>query len=43
MAYDEQLVTKLRELTASSAGVSEMKMFGSLAFLMNGNMAVAAG
>lgn len=42
MAYDEDLADRIRELLADQAGLREMKMFGGLAFLINGNMAVAA-
>ncbi len=42
MAYDEQLAQRLRLLVADEDGVSEQRMFGGLAFLVNGNMAVAA-
>ena len=42
MAYDEQLAERLRERLAGEDGLSEQKMFGGLAFLVNGNMAVAA-
>ena len=42
MAYDEALADRMRELLASEAGVIEQKMFGGLAFLIGGNMAVAA-
>ncbi len=42
MAYDEDLVNRLRELLASERGIEEKRMFGGLAFLINGNMAVAA-
>jgi TfoX/Sxy family transcriptional regulator of competence genes len=42
MAYDEALAARIRELVAAEAGVTEKKMFGGLAFLVNGNMAVAA-
>jgi TfoX/Sxy family transcriptional regulator of competence genes len=42
MAYDEELAERIRELVGSERGVSEMRMFGGLAFLINGNMAVAA-
>lgn len=42
MAYDEELVNRLRELLATERGVDEKRMFGGLAFLINGNMAVAA-
>jgi TfoX/Sxy family transcriptional regulator of competence genes len=40
MAYDEDLANRIRELTAAETGLSEMKMFGGLAFLINGNMSV---
>ena len=42
MAYDEDLADRIRELVASEGNVSEQKMFGGLAFLINGNMAIAA-
>jgi TfoX/Sxy family transcriptional regulator of competence genes len=42
MAYDEDLADRIRALVASEAGLSEKKMFGGLAFLIGGNMAVAA-
>ena len=42
MAYDEELVHRLRELLADEAGISERKMFGGLAFLLHGNMTVSA-
>ena len=42
MAYDEDLADRIRELTAGEAGLTEKKMFGGLAFLIEGNMAVAA-
>jgi len=42
MAYDETLATKIRELTADESGLTERKMFGGLAFLIGGNMAVVA-
>lgn len=42
MAYDEHLAERIRSLLADDP-VTEMKMFGGLAFLINGNMAVAAG
>ena len=42
MAYDEDLAGRIRELTAGESGVTEKKMFGGLAFLIGGNMAVAA-
>jgi TfoX/Sxy family transcriptional regulator of competence genes len=42
MAYDEDLANRIRELVADTPGVAEKKMFGGLAFLVGGNMAVAA-
>ncbi len=42
MAYDEDLAERIRELTDADPDVSERKMFGGLAFLVAGNMAVAA-
>jgi TfoX/Sxy family transcriptional regulator of competence genes len=42
MAYDEELAARIRELIAGEPGVTERKMFGGLAFLVNGNMSVAA-
>ncbi|MFN2388663.1 MAG: TfoX/Sxy family protein, partial [Actinomycetota bacterium] len=42
MAYDEDLADRMRELLGAEADVTEMKMFGGLAFLVGGNMAIAA-
>jgi TfoX/Sxy family transcriptional regulator of competence genes len=42
VAYDEQLAARLRELVAKEPGITEQRMFGGLAFLLNGNMAIAA-
>ena len=42
MAYDEDLADRIRELLAGTKGVTEKKMFGGLAFLIGGNMAVSA-
>ena len=42
MAYDEELAGRIREVIAGEPGVSEKRMFGGLAFLIAGNMAVAA-
>src|SRR2546428_6717246 len=42
MAYDEELAGRIRELVADESGLTERKMFGGLAFLIGGNMAVAA-
>ena len=42
MAYDENLAARIRELIEAEPGLTEKKMFGGLAFLIDGNMAVAA-
>jgi TfoX/Sxy family transcriptional regulator of competence genes len=42
MAYDTELVDRIRELLAPLRGVDEKRMFGGLAFLINGRMAVTA-
>ena len=42
MAYDEELAERIRQTIAGEPGVTEKKMFGGLAFLVGGNMAVAA-
>ena len=42
MAYDEALASRIRDLLEGEAGLSEKRMFGGLAFLLDGNMAVAA-
>ncbi|HEY9303933.1 MAG TPA: TfoX/Sxy family protein [Mycobacterium sp.] len=42
MAYDTELADRIRELVAPLGGVEEKRMFGGLAFLINGNMSVAA-
>jgi TfoX/Sxy family transcriptional regulator of competence genes len=42
MANDEELAQRIRELVAAEPEVTERKMFGGLAFLIAGNMAVAA-
>jgi TfoX/Sxy family transcriptional regulator of competence genes len=41
VAYDEQLADRIRELVAGQSDLTEKKMFGGLAFLIGGNMAVA--
>jgi TfoX/Sxy family transcriptional regulator of competence genes len=40
MAYDEDLAGRIRELIGSEPGLTERKMFGGLAFMINGNMSV---
>lgn len=42
MAYDEELANRIRELVAGEPGLTEQRMFGGLAFLIGGNMAVGA-
>jgi TfoX/Sxy family transcriptional regulator of competence genes len=42
VAYDEDLADRIRELVAGERGLTEKRMFGGLAFLIGGNMAVAA-
>jgi TfoX/Sxy family transcriptional regulator of competence genes len=41
MAYDEDLADRIRELLGAKKGIEEKRMFGGLAFLINGNMSVA--
>lgn len=41
MAYDEDLANQVRELLGGQPGIDEKRMFGGLAFLVNGNMSVA--
>jgi len=42
VAYDEVLAERIRELVGDGQDVREQKMFGGLAFLVGGHMAVAA-
>jgi TfoX/Sxy family transcriptional regulator of competence genes len=42
MAYDEDLANRIRELIGAEADLTEKRMFGGLAFLIAGNMSVAA-
>ncbi|MGD0981751.1 MAG: TfoX/Sxy family protein [Solirubrobacteraceae bacterium] len=42
MAYDEDLVNRLRELLADEDAVTEKRMFGGFAFLLRGHMSVSA-
>ncbi len=42
MAYDEALADRIREMVGGDPLVTEQKMFGGLAFLIGGNMAVGA-
>jgi TfoX/Sxy family transcriptional regulator of competence genes len=42
VAYDEALANRIRELVGGESTLTEKKMFGGLAFLIGGNMAVGA-
>ena len=42
MPYDEQLAERIRVLLAGEEGFDEKRMFGGLAFLLRGNLSVAA-
>jgi TfoX/Sxy family transcriptional regulator of competence genes len=42
VAYDEALADRIRELLGGESDLTEKKMFGGLAFLIGGNMAIAA-
>ena len=42
VAYDEDLAERIRERVAGEDGLTEKRMFGGLAFLIGGHMAVAA-
>jgi TfoX/Sxy family transcriptional regulator of competence genes len=42
MTFDEDLANRVRELISGEPGLTEQRMFGGLAFLIAGNMSVAA-
>ena len=42
MVFDADLAVRVRELVRAEAGLSEKRMFGGLAFLIGGNMAISA-
>jgi TfoX N-terminal domain len=42
MAYDEELAGRIRALLGDEPALTEQRMFGGLAFLIGGNMAIAA-
>jgi TfoX/Sxy family transcriptional regulator of competence genes len=42
MAYDHELAIRIREVVQGERGLTEKQMFGGLAFLIDGNMAVSA-
>lgn len=41
MAYDEELADRVRSVISAEPGLTESRMFGGLAFLLGGHMAVA--
>lgn len=42
MAYDDVLAQRIRDIVRGEPGLSEKRMFGGLAFLVHGNLAVSA-
>jgi hypothetical protein len=42
VAYDEELAERIRALLTDEPGLTEKRMFGGLAFLIGGNMAISA-
>jgi hypothetical protein len=42
VAFDEELASRIRDLIGDEPRLREQKMFGGLAFLVGGNMAIAA-
>ena len=42
MAYDEEIANRIREVVQNEPSLSEQRMFGGLAFLINGNLALSA-
>ncbi|MCU1401274.1 MAG: hypothetical protein JWN62_4383 [Acidimicrobiales bacterium] len=42
MPYEQDVADRIRELLGTETGVEERRMFGGLAFLVDGHMAVAA-
>jgi TfoX N-terminal domain len=42
MGYDEDLATRIRDLIGPDPELTEKKMFGGLAFLIHGHMAISA-
>ena len=43
MAYDEVLAQRIHDVLDGEQGLTSKKMFGGLGFMLDGNMAVAAG
>jgi hypothetical protein len=39
MAYEEALADRIRDVLAARSGLNERKMFGGIAFMLDGNMA----
>ena len=42
VSFDEELAGRIRDLVQAEKGLTEKKMFGGLAFLIGGNMAISA-
>jgi hypothetical protein len=42
MAYDEELADRIRRVVEGEPGLTEKRMFGGLAFLVNGHLAASA-
>lgn len=42
MAYDEELAARVRDVISGEPGITEQRMFGGLAFLLHGHLAVGA-
>jgi hypothetical protein len=42
VAFDEKLADRMRTIIGSEVGLTEKRMFGGLAFMINGNMAISA-
>jgi TfoX/Sxy family transcriptional regulator of competence genes len=42
VSYDEALALRIREALSGTDGVTEKRMFGGLAFMVGGRMAIAA-
>lgn len=42
VAYDEELADRIREVVRAEPGLTEKRMFGGLAFLIDGHLAVSA-
>ncbi len=40
MAYDKQLAERVHQVLVAQSGVVQKRMFGGLAFMVNGNMSV---